>query len=65
MSSNFALVTAGMVIAGWLTDVIGARWMLAAAGAFAGAAGIVGFGLARRASAPQAVSEGELALSGQ
>jgi len=65
MSSNFALVTAGMVIAGWLTDVIGARWMLAAAGAFAGAAGIVGVGLARRASAPQAVSEGELALSGQ
>jgi MFS family permease len=49
MSSNFALVTAGMVVAGWLTDTIGARWMLAAAGAFAGAAGIIGFGLARRA----------------
>ena len=49
MSSNFALVTAGMVVAGWLTDVIGARWILAAAAAFAGTAGIVGFGLARRA----------------
>jgi MFS family permease len=58
MSSNFALVTAGMVVAGWLTDVIGARWMLAAAGAFAGAAGVVGFGLARRASAePEAKAE--------
>src|ERR1043166_6585542 len=64
MSSNFALVTAGMVVAGWLTDVIGARWMLAAAGAFAGAAGIVGFALARRASAPQPVAEHEFALSG-
>jgi MFS family permease len=58
MSSNFALVTAGMVVAGWLTDPIGPRWMLAAAGAFAGAAGIVGFGLARRASAvPEPAAE--------
>jgi hypothetical protein len=39
-----------MVLAGWLTDVFGARWILAIAGAFAGAAGIVGFALARRAS---------------
>jgi hypothetical protein len=31
--------------------VIGARWILAIAGAFAGVAGIVGFALARRASA--------------
>jgi MFS family permease len=51
MSTNFALVTAGMIVAGWLTDMIGARWMLAAAGAFAGVAGIVGFELARRAFA--------------
>jgi MFS family permease len=64
MSTNVAFVTAGMVVAGWLTDVVGARWILAVAGAFAATAGIVGFGLARRASAPQAVSEGELALSG-
>jgi hypothetical protein len=40
-----------MVVAGWLTDVIGARWMLGAAAAFAGVAGIVGFELARRAFA--------------
>ena len=39
-----------MVVAGWLTDGIGPRWMLAAAAAFAGVAGFVGFGLARRAS---------------
>ena len=50
MSTNVAFVTAGMVLAGWLTDVFGARWILAIAGAFAGAAGIVGFALARRAS---------------
>jgi MFS family permease len=58
MSSNVAFVTAGMVVAGWLTDVIGARWILAAAGAFAGTAGVVGFNLARRASAePEAQPE--------
>ena len=51
MSTNVAFVTAGMVIAGWLTDAIGARWILATAGAFAGTAGIVGFGFARRAFA--------------
>jgi MFS family permease len=51
MSTNFALVTAGMVVAGWLTDAIGTRLILAAAAAFAGTAGIVGFGLAKRAFA--------------
>jgi MFS family permease len=62
MSTNVAFVTAGMVIAGWLTDAVGARWILAAAGAFAGTAGIVGFGFARRAFAER-VSE-PLAVSG-
>ncbi len=62
MSTNVAFVTAGMVIAGWLTDTIGARWILATAGAFAGTAGIVGFGFARRAFAER-VSE-PLAVSG-
>ena len=62
MSTNVAFVTAGMVIAGWLTDAIGARWILATAGAFAGTAGIVGFGFARRAFAER-VSE-PLAVSG-
>jgi MFS family permease len=51
MSTNVAFVTAGMVMAGWLTDVVGARWILGAAGAFGATAGIVGFGLARRAFA--------------
>jgi hypothetical protein len=57
MSTNVAFVTAGMVVAGWLTDVIGARWILAAAAAFASSAGIVGFGLARRASAAEPARE--------
>jgi MFS family permease len=51
MSTNVALVTAGMVVAGWLTDMVGARWVLAAAGVFAGAAATLGFGFARRAVA--------------
>lgn len=59
MSTNVAFVTAGMVIAGWLTDPIGARWILAAAGAFAGTAGIAGFALARRAARPEAAAEPE------
>ena len=62
MSTNVAVVTAGMVIAGWLTDEIGARWILAAAGAFAGTSGVVGFGFARRAFA-KPVAE-PLAVSG-
>src|SRR5438132_6238097 len=59
MSTNVAFVTTGMVVAGWLTDSIGARWILAAAGAFAGAAGVIGFGLARRVSASEPVREQE------
>ena len=62
MSSNVAFVTAGMVLAGWLTDMVGARWILAIAGAFAGLAGIVGFALARRASAAPTVEA--VAVSG-
>ena len=63
MSTNVAFVTAGMVVAGWLTDMVGARWILAAAGAFAGTAGVVGFALARRASAQEPARE-PLAVSG-
>jgi MFS family permease len=58
MSTNVALVTAGMIVAGWLTDVVGARWVLAAAGAFAATAAMVGFGFARRALAePEPAAE--------
>jgi MFS family permease len=59
MSTNVVVVTAGMVLGGWLTDVVGARWVWAGAGAFAGAAAIVGFGFARRAFAARAGLEQE------
>jgi MFS family permease len=51
MSSNVAMLMAGMVVAGPLTDSIGARWVWAAAAVSAGLAAVVGFGLARRVSA--------------
>ncbi len=47
MSSNVALLVLGMVVAGWLTDVVGPRWVWAAAAVAAGLAGIVGFALLR------------------
>jgi hypothetical protein len=59
MSTNVVVVTAGMVLGGWLTDVVGARWVWAGAGAFAGAAAIVGFGFARRAFTARAGLEQE------
>src|SRR5919198_1189198 len=59
MSTNVLVVTAGMVLGGWLTDVVGARWVWAGAGAFAGAAAVVGFGFARRAFAARAAPEQE------
>src|SRR6266542_2657929 len=51
MSSNVALLVLGMVAAGRLTDMVGARWIFAAAGLAAGLAAVAGFGLARRAAA--------------
>ena len=53
MSTNVVVVVTGMILGGWLTDAIGARWVWAGAGAFAGTAAIIGFGLARRAFAAQ------------
>jgi MFS family permease len=51
MSSNVALLVLGMVAAGRLTDMVGARWIFGAAGLAAGLSAIAGFGLARRAAA--------------
>jgi MFS family permease len=51
MSSNVALLVLGMVAAGRLTDMVGARWIFAVAGLAAGLAAAAGFGLARRAAA--------------
>jgi MFS family permease len=64
MSTNVVVVAAGMVLGGWLTDVVGARWVWAGAGVFAGTAAIVGFGFAQRAFAGQRAREQEpLAVS--
>jgi MFS family permease len=51
MSSNVGLLTLGMIAAGRLTDMVGARWIFGAAGVAAGTAALAGFGLARRAAA--------------
>jgi MFS family permease len=55
MSTNFALLGLGMVIAGPLTDAIGARWVFAVSAACAGLAAVVGFLLLR--SAPTDAAE--------
>jgi MFS family permease len=62
MSSNVAFLTLGMVLAGRLTDMVGPRWVWAAAAAAAAAAGIVGFVLARRAAPAEQAREPELAV---
>jgi hypothetical protein len=57
MSSNIAMLTLGMIVAGHFTDVYGPRWVWAAAAAGAAVAGVVGLVLARAAgvaAAPQA-----------
>ena len=43
MSTNFALLGLGMVVAGPLTDAIGARWVFALAAAVPGLGALVGF----------------------
>ena len=60
MSTNIALLTVGMIVAGRLTDVFGARWVWAVAAAAAAIAGIVGFILARGVRQPQEEPEPEL-----
>ena len=47
MSSNVAMLTLGMLVAGRLTDSVGPRWIWGAAAVLSGAASIVGFILAR------------------
>ena len=51
MSTNVAMLTLGMILAGHLTDAIGARWVWAAAAATAAVSGVIGLALARRAQA--------------
>jgi len=59
MSSNVATLTVGMVVAGKLTDVVGARWVWAAAAVWFAAAAVAGFALARRVTAPPLPAEVE------
>ena len=47
MSTNFAVLGLGMVVAGPLTDAIGPRWVWGVAAMLAGIASVVGFVLAR------------------
>jgi MFS family permease len=57
MSTNVAMLTLGMIVAGHFTDVVGPRWVWGAAAAVAALAGIAGLVLARRVAqeAPPAV----------
>jgi MFS family permease len=59
MSSNVAALTLGMILAGRLTDVVGPRWIWAAAAVAAAVAGAVGFVLARRVRSEQPAAEPE------
>jgi MFS family permease len=49
MSSNYALLGLGMVVAGPLTDLIGPRWLWGGAALVAAVAAFLGFTLTRRA----------------
>jgi len=53
MSSNVGMLMLGMIVAGRLTDVVGARWVWAAAAVAAWVAAVVGFSLARRVAPPE------------
>jgi MFS family permease len=49
MSTNVAMLTLGMIVAGHFTDVVGPRWIWGAAAVASAVSGIVGFALARAA----------------
>jgi MFS family permease len=54
MSSNFAVLGIGMLVAGPLTDAVGPRWVWAAAAGIMAVAAVVGLVLARGATEEQA-----------
>ncbi|HET7808192.1 MAG TPA: MFS transporter [Gaiellaceae bacterium] len=54
MSSNVAMLTIGMILAGHYTDVYGPRWVWGVAAVLAGAAGVIGYVLARGAAFEEA-----------
>ncbi len=47
MSTNFAVLGLGMIAAGPLTNVVGARWVWGGSAMLAGLAAVIGYGLAR------------------
>jgi MFS family permease len=49
MSSNVAMLTIGMILAGHFTDVFGPRWVWAAAAVTSATAGVIGLALSRSA----------------
>jgi MFS family permease len=59
MSTNFALLGLGMVVAGPLTDAVGARWVFVLSAACAGLAAVVGFLLLRSARTDAAERDAE------
>ena len=50
MSSNVAMLTLGMIVAGHFTDVVGPRWVWGVAAVLAAVAGAIGYLLARGAA---------------
>jgi MFS family permease len=56
MGSNFGVIGLAMVVAGPLTDAIGARWVWGLAAAALGAAAVVGAALAARVEEPEAAA---------
>jgi MFS family permease len=59
MGTNVATLTAGMLVAGQVTQAIGPRWVWAAAAAASALAGAVGLALARAAARPATAPEPE------
>jgi MFS family permease len=63
MSSNVAMLTIGMIIAGHVTDLYGPRWVWGVAAATAALAAVIGFVLARGAAATDRVRSDGLAVA--
>ncbi|HSB38439.1 MAG TPA: MFS transporter [Gaiellaceae bacterium] len=63
MSSNVAMLTVGMIVAGHVTDVYGPRWVWGVAALTAALAGAIGFFLARGAVTTERARSEELAVA--
>ncbi|HKG44104.1 MAG TPA: MFS transporter [Gaiellaceae bacterium] len=63
MSSNVAMLTIGMVLAGHFTDVYGPRWIWGFAAATAAVAGAIGLVLARGVAPPERARRDGLAVA--